>query len=142
MKRSPMPPRTTRLRGSAPKRGTGVKKINRKRRAKEFARAYGSAARVAWFKGQRCVVWHYGEMLAEHLGEIECAHVVGGGAGRKADADKVVPMCHAHHAALHMVGVGPFERNYHLNLLELAAQYDAAWRSHCARTGATTTERS
>ena len=62
----------------SPKSRTPIKRVNRKRKASEFARCYGSKARVEWVKQQPSVV----------SGARPCvnAHVRNGGAGRKADA--------------------------------------------------------
>lgn len=62
----------------------------KKRTASEYARIYGSRARVLWIKSLAC---------ACGCGETPCenAHTVTGGMQRKADADTIAPLrpaCH------------------------------------------------
>lgn len=103
---------------------TRVKNVNRRRRAKEFKRCYGSAARVEWVKNRPCYVCHR-EATAERLNEN--AHIVGGGAGRKSDAEKIVPLCPTCHAELHALQPVAFEAKHGVSL-ELAAEAtERAW---------------
>ena len=48
--------------------------------------------------------------------------------GRKADADTVIPMCHAHHRELHQVGTETFQATYGVVLSSIAVNTEAAWR--------------
>lgn len=105
------------------KRHGRVKPVNRKRRASEFVRPYGSKSRVGWVASLPCVVG----LLCD--GPTENAHTRTGGAGRKGDADSIVPLCRSHHVTLHRVGRASFERRYRLDLAAEAARVDAAWRS-------------
>lgn len=59
---------------------------------------YHSKARVAWMQAQPCVVCG--------VTPSENAHVIGGGAGRKADATCIIPLCKTHHALQHQKGWG------------------------------------
>lgn len=142
-----LPPRKTRLRRrsaaraadgppfSTLARGKPIKKRNDKRRAKEFARVYGSAERVEWFKGRLCAVRRcYEHLPAHHEGPTECAHAKGGGAGRKGGAATILPLCQGHHRTLHNVGVKTFERVYGIDLLKTAAEYERDWQAHLARS--------
>ncbi len=90
MKRTPL------ARKSSLKRGGRVKPINAKRRKSEFARTYGSKARVAWVKSLPCLVCG--------MGPSENAHVVNGGTGRKGDCYAIVPLCSDHHWQSHHFG--------------------------------------
>jgi hypothetical protein len=74
MKRSPMPPRKSR-----------IPRVNRQRKSKEWLRAYGSVERVEWVKGLSCV--GCGRRPSEN------AHTVSGGKSRKADANTIAPLC-------------------------------------------------
>lgn len=132
MKRSGFMKRVTRLATrSSIARKARVNPVNRKRRAKSFARAYGSGDRVEFINTLPC-----GVRNRECDGAIENAHIEGGGTSYKADADRVVPMCHHHHVGvLHSVGRDSFEARYGVDLSALAATTDALWRSHCARMG-------
>jgi hypothetical protein len=80
MKRTPI------LRHTPLRRTGRVNPRNAARRASEFARAYGSTARVVWIQGLACV----------GCGRTPCenAHSVTGGRGRKADAETIAPLCH------------------------------------------------
>lgn len=129
MKRTPLQ-RTRQI-----KRGKQLVKsrIKRKRRKpSEFARIYGSKARVEWVKRLPCVV----------CGERPCdnAHIVTGGMGRKADADKIVPLCGEQvegwifdkvccHRMLHVLGVETFQKRTGIDLEQEAAKCEAAWQA-------------
>lgn len=92
MKRTPL------ARKSPMKRGGRVKPINKARRTSEFARTYGSKARVAWVKALPCSV-----MFCENA-PCENAHIANAGAGRKADYRFIVPLCPHHHRLQHTRG--------------------------------------
>lgn len=111
MKRSPIL-RKTPLRSSGP-----IKK--RKRKRPTFERVYGSDDRVQWIKAQPCVVC--GATPSENM------HIRGGGVGRKADADQIIPCCSYHHGRAHVKGIETFAMLYRLDLSLLAAQTQAAW---------------
>lgn len=119
MKRSPMKRSTRPL-----ARKARVAQVNRKRHAREWARAYGSKERVAWIARHPSVV--------SDQTPCENAHVVSGGKGRKADADKVVPLTSAEHRQLHLFGVRQFEVDYDIDLLFTAAQIEREWQQHRA----------
>lgn len=106
-----------------------IKKVNKRRRAAEFQRAFGGEQRVEWIHRQACVVFRYGK-LPENLddtddfdceGPIEAMHPE----GRK-DA-KTVPACRKHHRMAHDKGHRTFARTFGLNLSMAADLYDALW---------------
>lgn len=101
------------------KRGGPVKKVNRKRKASEFARCYHSKRRVSWVKGLPSVV----------SGESPCdnVHVRGDGAGRKAGYEYIIPLTRAEHRELHQIGARSFERKCKVFLLMEAARTMSAW---------------
>lgn len=105
----------------SPAARTAVAKQNAKRRKKEFARAYGSTERVAWTKAQPCIA-----CAAKQ--QIEVAHTVTGGMGRKANASTTVPLCSWCHAELHRGGVRSFEQKFNLNLQVSAAENEMRWQ--------------
>lgn len=109
--------------------GTGLKPVNRKRKAKEFVRCYGSNARVAFVQSLPCAI-------APHRcsGPIENAHAVGGGVSRKADARWIVPLCRAAHRELHRIGVRSFEARHNVSLEAAASVVEQLWHSRLART--------
>lgn len=89
------------------------KKRNAKRRVTEFARCYHSRKRVLFVKGLPCIICGHGP--------CDNAHIENGGAGRKADYAKIVPLCcmpmdhpyspgypRGHHGELHRIGVKSF----------------------------------
>ena len=114
--------RRTRLASSGITRGKPIKP--KKRKPSEFARIYGSRARVAFVKSLRCIAGH---MWC--VGPIENAHIETGGTGRKADADKIVPACQYHHEEMHR-GIRTFAAKYHLDLPALAADTEARWQAY------------
>ncbi len=97
--------RSSPLRAKKPMKRVPIKK--RKRRASEFARIYGSKARVEWVKSQPC--WITTPICS---GEIHNHHTKNGGRGRKADAKTIVPLCEFHHRKLHDLGRRAFEELY------------------------------
>lgn len=120
------PPREKKARAPIPRAGR-PKATNAARKKREFARAYGSSARVAWVHAQRCIVAH----ARDCDGLIENAHIVTGGAGRKADAAAIVPLCHRHHHELHMVGADVFQWHRCVRLSLCADDINRAWLAHC-----------
>jgi hypothetical protein len=76
-----------------------VKRRNAKRKASEFARCYGSRARVQFVKALPCC---YCNALSTLLGDVtkgrcDNAHTENGGMGRKAGYATIVPLCRNHH---------------------------------------------
>ena len=106
---------------TAIKRKARPRPRNPKRKAKNFARAYGSPERVEWVKAQPCLVCR--DTPSEN------AHTKSGGTSRKADADTIVPLCSRCHGELHRAGRDSFEACYGINLAERATQLDAQWRA-------------
>lgn len=105
-----------------------MKRQNRKRRASEFQRAYGSKARVAFVRSLPCVAAL--SVRWPCFPGAENAHVGTGGRGRKADAARIVPLCPNHHRELHNLGRDEFERRRILNLDWHAAETERAWQIH------------
>lgn|GEM_PF-4449434 len=103
-----------------------MRRVNPERKAREFARAFCSRARVAFIKTLPCVVPYC------RSAQIENMHIAGGGSGRKADAHLIVPCCTAHHAQVHQQGILSFMRAHALGPLHLqhaAAATEVAWRA-------------
>lgn len=111
-------------------RSARPKARNAKRKASEWTRAYGSQARVAFVKELWCIVG-----LSTCRGACHNAHIEGDGMGRKANADKVVPLCPTHHAELHRMGCTEFEEHFGVNLAQAAAETEIFWQR--AMTGLT-----
>lgn len=112
------------VRVAPPKRSGKPRAVNRKRKAREWTRAYGSPERVAFVAALPCVV------SGCVVSPCENAHTSGdGGAGRKASARYVIPACAAHHHEQHTIGAGTFALKYQLNLRALAAAVEAAWQA-------------
>ena len=88
------------LKTSCPKPPKSIKpprkRIKRKPRSpSEFARIYGSKARVEWVKMQACRACGARPSVNAHIGHE------GAGAGRKANYDQIAPLCHTCHTQLH-----------------------------------------
>ncbi len=109
---------------------TGARKPIKKksRSASEFARIYGSRARVAWVKTLGCVVSN--PVCATQ--PIDNAHTRTGGTSRKANAETIAPICRWHHRELHRIGQRSFEQKYYLNLASEAAQTEREWQNFVA----------
>lgn len=119
------------------KNSVAVKRSNPARKAREFKRAYGSKARVAWVKSLPCVACGV-------VGYSENAHVTSGGVGRKADASQIVPLCGARplfglpgyagtegcHREAHRTGRELFAQRWKLDLDAAAAATETAWLAH------------
>lgn len=103
-------------------RRTKVKRVNRNRRKKEWARAYGSKERVAFVQSLPSV--------AGGIGPCENAHIVTGGMGRKADYCLIVPLTPEEHRDLHVVGPRRFEELCNIDLEACAAFTEAAWLAY------------
>lgn len=95
-------------------------KRGRKRSASERGRIYGTAERLDWLHSLPCCVTGV-------RGDIEAAHVVTGGTGRKADAKWLVPMARELHRQLHQHGVRTFQKRWGVNLKALAIETERAW---------------
>lgn len=108
-----------------------VKKVNAKRKAKEFARAYGSKERVAFVKSEPCAACLTGDCS----GPKENAHTKTGGYGRKSDARFIAPLCHGHHQELHRSGQYSFDAKHRISLAYIARLTEAAWQKHACRGG-------
>ena len=118
-----------------PPRKKGVRKVNKARRSKEWARAYGSLERCFYVAQLACVVpWCYTR------GWMENAHIETGGMGMKADATKVVPACAYHHRtgdlSMHN-GIKTFQSDTGVDLEEAARLTEESW----LRYGQDTVER-
>ncbi|HEV8448629.1 MAG TPA: hypothetical protein VGQ44_17485 [Gemmatimonadaceae bacterium] len=97
----------------------------KKRNASDFARIYGSKARVRWIKEQDC--WWCGRAATEEM-PSDNAHTVNGGKSRKADFYTILPLCRAHHRAY-----DKYEPPFHSATLrriafQAAAQVESQWQ--------------
>ena len=115
-------PGTALKRTGPPKAKKPLRRVNPERRAAEFARCYGSEARVAFVRSLPSVA----------TGRRPCvnAHVGTGGTGRKADARHIVPLTWDEHEEMHRVGEAAFAARYSLDLTRAAAATEAAWQRH------------
>jgi hypothetical protein len=96
------------------------------RKEREFARKYDSLDRVFYVStALNCVVPD-----CDALGDMQNAHVETGGTGRKANADRVVPMCERHHE--HHRGRLTFAEKYGLDLDVSARLTETQWQLYGA----------
>ena len=129
MKRTPLTRKSPIRRSAAPKPPRAPKapipKKNPARAKLALARAFGGPERIAWIQAQLCVA----------CGREGCqnAHVRSGGAGRRADARWVVPLCPTCHALVHSGGQASFERAHQIDLFDLAVLTEARWEQYVAR---------
>ena len=102
---------------------TPLAKVNRKRRAREFARSYGSSDRVEFVKALPCSVLGCGIRPSEN------AHLTNDGLGRKADADQIFPLCRQHHDEFDKGkdGKSAFCDKYKLDAAYQATLAEMAW---------------
>ena len=123
-----------------------VRKVNRKRKAENHARAYGDKAE--WIRAQTCAVCGW-------PAPSEAAHIGSGGTSRKGDASTLLPMCGSRqkphailtssgeimsqmtyttvegcHAASHR-GIKTFQKAHgNIDLKARAAEIEKLWRAH------------
>lgn len=71
------------------------RKVNRKRRAANFARTYGGAY-ADYIRSLPCAA-----LGGDCFGPIHAHHTIAGGMGRKADASTLAPLCARHHELWH-----------------------------------------
>jgi len=81
------------------KRTGRINPVNRKRKAKNWERAYGSKAFVQWISRLPCWACNYAGPSPR-----QAAHTVSGGMGRKADANTVIALCNVCHSKQHTRG--------------------------------------
>ena len=110
---------------AAPRPRKPVRKVNRKRRQSEFARAYGGEDRVRWMHEQPSVI--------DGRGPCVCSHVRTGGKGRKADACWTVPMTLPQEREFHAIGKRSFEAKHGVDLDALARETDERWETWSLR---------
>lgn len=95
------------------------------RSADEFTRTYGSPERCEFVQTLPCIVPGCDK-------PAENAHIEGDGAGRKADATKIAPICRGHHRtrrdSLHNLGREAFEGEHLVDLEALALDTERCWR--------------
>ena len=119
---------------------SGIKRVNRKRRARNWARAYHSEERVEFVNAMPCCACGV-------IGYTENAHVPPkgeAGTGYKADAKWIVPLCGLRvergsgsiclrslgcHNVLHELGRASFEKSWGIDLTSLAATVQEEWRA-------------
>ncbi len=106
-----------------------------RRKPSEFARIYGSKARVAWFKALRCA---WCEMVGEPFDSelSDNAHTVTGGKGRKADHETIIPLCREHRRKFDERRMWEAGRQ---SLIDKAPLYHARWLAHSGTSPETNT---
>ena len=120
MKRTPLPKRRTPIRRSGP-----PKQRNAKRKASEFARCYGSKARVAFVASLYC---------ACGCGRTPCenAHTITGGIGRKGPYQSIIPLTANCHRRQHVEGWEAIGMTR--SAADLCSQYtEWCWQAHLNR---------
>ena len=81
------------------KRTGRINPVNRKRKAKNWERAYGSKAFVQWISRLPCWACNYAGPSPR-----QAAHTTTGGMGRKADANTIIALCNVCHSKQHTRG--------------------------------------
>ena len=98
--------------------------INRSRQSREFVRCYESMERKKWIAAMPCLVRGCD-------GKSVNAHAPGdGGAGYKASARYIVPLCDPHHRESHR-GIETFQVKYGLDLNAESAKVQTLWEAYC-----------
>lgn len=121
-------PRAPLRAGPAKKKTAAQRKRAKERKARAFARTYGSLERVLFVRyALECVVEGCG-------GLPENAHLDGEGMGRKGHYTRVAPICRRHHRtrkdSLHALGsVEAFDRVHHTDLEAAAVRTDEAFQA-------------
>ncbi len=109
------------------KRTGRINPVNRKRKAKNWERAYGSKAFVQWISRLPCWACNYAGQSPR-----QAAHTTTGGMGRKADAKTCIALCPACHHKQHANGWAS------IGMLPEDAKNAAAvtWLAWCRKSGA------
>lgn len=105
-------------RGKPLKQKTRMKQRNAKRKGHMFPKNVDEPYR-AWIRSLPCFVWT--GCVGRKWGWTEAAHVKTRGSGGT-DRNNLVPLCHAHHAEQHAVGIRQFEQRHGLSLRTVARQ--------------------
>lgn len=111
------------------RRRKSLRARNARRKAAEFVRAFHSEERVRFVRSRPCVV-------CLKFGEIENAHIEGGGAARRADYTKIVPLCRTCHRRMHRMGIDTFLARWGLtadDLPMMAEDTERCWQRRQAR---------
>lgn len=112
-----MPPSTKQM------ERTRVRPVNPERKERRFVETYHSDEFVAWIHSLACCV-------PGCPGRSEAVHVRSRGAG--GTWEDIVPMCNAHHRALHDMGVRTFSAHLGLDLPIIARVHAAVWKDRMA----------
>lgn len=102
------------------KRGKPPKRVNAKRKASEFERAYHSHERVGFVQGMECVGCR--SRGVRQMTRSANAHTANGGMGRKAAYEYIIPLCHECHTLQHQIGAGSFAIRFNIDLKTCAAK--------------------
>jgi hypothetical protein len=105
------------------KRTGRINPVNRKRKAKNWERAYGSKAFVQWISRLPCWACNYAGQSPR-----QAAHTTTGGMGRKADANTIIALCNVCHSKQHTRGwlsIGMTDESKQ----RAAAQTQAMWEA-------------
>jgi hypothetical protein len=105
--------------GPGPRRKKPIARVNRKRRATRFERAFHSPGFVAWMKEQDCAV------PGCERTDIECAHV-DRPRSRGGTWQEIAPLCRPHHREQEK-RTARFNRKYGIRLELVAAGYAQRW---------------
>lgn len=98
---------------------------------REFARVFGSRARMDFVEGSVCVV----PVCA--AGGCQNTHIGMGAGGSLADATCILPLCVAHRGLLLILGTEKFGDLYGINLAAEAIDLELRWQQHLSKeTGA------
>lgn len=84
-----------------------------------------SPGHLAWIRGHECSVTAPGAL---HAGRIEACHVrtgTDGGTSLKPSDNFTLPLCALHHKIQHDIGEPAFERDYEIDMKQVAA---ALWQ--------------
>lgn len=110
----------TRRKNPAPRKP--IPRKNVKRHKANHERSYGE--KRAWITNWPCCL-----TTCYQTTRSEAAHTEGGGMGRKAGSETLVPLCQLHHRESHR-GIKTFQAKYGIDLKALAAGYEARWQAH------------
>jgi hypothetical protein len=111
-------------RGTPPKRTGKPKAVNKARKAKNHARAYGADERLSWVKAQPCVVCG-SVTYTDGEPDNHNHHTKNGGMSRKADAATIVPLCHTDHRLYHDGRMAQYDKDF---WARKAKETEGAWK--------------
>ena len=123
----PKPGRAKRVR--RPMKKSRMKSYNAKRKGHKFPKNVDELYRV-WVRMLPCAVYLASGRACESWWRVHAAHIKSRGAGGP-DRQNLVPLCAAHHALQHDIGIRSFQKRYGVDLKKIAHALTEQYEREC-----------